>query len=81
MQTIRRRASQFQIAIDIIRKLCIISSDIKESHNIMNNEETSLKNDRNMLLSQLRQLVEYYTHSSTFKGLEGNICSEPKKIL
>ena len=47
----------------------------------MNTEETSLRNDINILVSQLRQLVEYYTHSSTLKVLEGNILSFPKTIL
>ena len=69
MQKIRGRASQFQSAIDLIRKTCLNLIDIKEACNIMKSEETSLSNDRNMLVSQLRQLVEYYTRSFTFKGL------------
>ena len=81
MQTIRRRASQFQSDIDIISKPCLRSSDIKEARNIMKDQETSLSNDVNMLVSQLRQLVEYYTHSYTLKGLEGNLLSGPNNNI
>ena len=47
----------------------------------MKDEKTSLSNDRNMLASQISQLVEYYTHSSTIKGLEVNILSGPNNNI
>ena len=81
MQTIRRHASQFQSEIYIISKPCLISSEIKEAHNIMKSEEKSIRNDRNTLVSQLRQLVEYYMHSYKLKGLEENLPSGPNNNI
>ena len=81
MQTIRRRASRFQSAIDIISKQFLSPSDIKEACNIVKAEGTSLSNDRNILVSHLRQLVQYYTKSYTLKGLEGNILSGPNNNI
>ena len=81
MQTIRRRASHIQSSIDLISKPCLSSSDIKEDGNIMRAEETSLGNVRNMRVSQLRQLAEYYTHSYKLKGLEGNVLSGPNNNI
>ena len=47
----------------------------------MKDEERSLGNDGNMLVSKLPQLVEYYTHSSTLKGLEGKLFSVPNNNI
>ena len=80
-QTIRWRASQFQSAVNIIRKPRLSSSDIKEAHTIIKAEETSISNDGNMLVPQLRQLVDYYTRSYTLKGLEGNLLSGPNNNI
>ena len=66
--------------LDKVNK-CLSLIDINEDCNIMKAEETSLCNERNMLVSELRQLVEYYTHSYTLKGLEGNALSVPNKNI
>ena len=50
MQKIRKLASKLQSDIDLISKPCLSSSDIKEAHSIMKAKETSLRNDRNMLV-------------------------------
>ena len=47
----------------------------------MKAEDTSLGNEVNILVSQLRQLVEYYTHSYTLKGLDGSILSGPNNNI
>ena len=50
MQKIRKLASKLQSDIDLISKPCLSLSDIKEDRTIRNAEETSISNDRNMLV-------------------------------
>ena len=47
----------------------------------MKAEEISLRNDGNILVSQLLKLVDYYTLSYTLKGLDGKIISGPSNNI
>ena len=50
MQKIRKLASKLQSDIDLISKQCLSSSDVNEARTSMKAEETSLRNDRNILV-------------------------------